>query len=280
MSTLLTLSETEQEPRAFLATCGEIFAEFGERTQGSGNISYGLRTPDGERYFVKTAGLPDDTRWTLTYPERVSALRNGERIARLIGHPALPRLWNVIESAQGPLLVYEWRNGEMLGVAREEREKPDSAYQRFRHLPESEITDALDAVFTVHAALGEHDYIAYDFYDGSLLYDFAEHRLTLFDLDYYRQGAFTNTMGRMFGSTRFMAPEEFKLGATIDQRTTVFTMGRLLATFLSDGTLDRQPFRGTDAQHRVMCHACEQQKEDRYPSVPDFYRAWRESIKK
>jgi serine/threonine-protein kinase len=254
--------------------CGEIFAEFGEKTQGSGNISYGLRTSNGERYFVKTAGLPDDTRWTLTYPERIAALRNAARISRLVPYPALPRLANVIESAQGPILVYEWRTGEILGMSREERERPTSAYQRFRHLPADEIAAALDAVFAVHATLGAHDYIAYDFYDGSLLYDFAERRLTLFDLDYYRQGAFTNTMGRMFGSTRFMAPEEFERDAAIDQRTTVFTMGRLLATFLGDGTLAREPFRGTDAQHRVMCRACEPKPADRYPSVSEFYRDW------
>lgn len=272
--TLLTATETDQEPRAFLLTCGAIFAEFGEKTQGSGNISYGLRTPEGGRYFVKTAGLPDDTRWTLTYPERIAALRNAVRISRLVPHPALPRLANVIESPQGPVLVYDWRSGEMLGLPREEREKPTSAYQRFLRLPTDEILVALDAVFAVHAVLGEQDYIAYDFYDGSLLYDFDERRVTLFDLDYYRQGAFLNTMGRMFGSTRFMAPEEFERGATIDLRTTVFTMGRLLVTFLSDGTLAREPFRGTDAQHRVMCRACEPKPADRYPSVLDFYRDW------
>ncbi|MBC7808567.1 MAG: hypothetical protein H7145_20735 [Akkermansiaceae bacterium] len=126
---------TEWEPRAFVETCGEIFAEFGEQTQGSGNISHGVRTGGGERFFVKTAGLPEDSRWTLTFPERVAALRNGGRIACLISRPALPRLRNVIESAGGPLLVYERRTGEMLGVARAEREKTESAYQRFRALP-------------------------------------------------------------------------------------------------------------------------------------------------
>ncbi len=35
-------------------------------------------------------------------------------------------------------------------------------------------------------------------------------------------------MGRMFGSTRFMASEEFELGALIDEQTNVFVMGRRL----------------------------------------------------
>ncbi len=86
--TLQRIDRTDQTPLLFLETCGTIVAEFGERTQGSGNISYGLRTPDGTRYFVKTAGLPEDIRWTLTHAERIDALRNAVRIAHR-GPPAL-----------------------------------------------------------------------------------------------------------------------------------------------------------------------------------------------
>ena len=43
----------------------------------------------------------------------------------------------------------------------------------------------------------------------------------------------------MFGSSRFMAPEEFERGALIDERTNVFTMGRTAAVLLADGTLHR-----------------------------------------
>ncbi len=78
----------------------------------------------------------------------------------------------------------------------------------------------------------------------------------------------------MFGSSRFMAPEEFQRGATIDQRTTVFTMGRTAAVLLADGTLDRKPFRGSDALYEVMRQACEPQPEHRFPSLASFRRAW------
>lgn len=151
---------------------------------------------------------------------------------------------------------------------------PGSPYQRFRHLPPTKIGAALDGVFAVHARLSERGYVAVDFYDGAMLYDFTNHQLTLYDLDNYRVGAFTNTMGRMFGSTRYMAPEEFVHGATIDPRTTVFTLGRLLATFLGDGTLDRAPFRGTNAQFHAMIRACATKPEDRFASPSDFYGAW------
>ena len=52
------------------------------------------------------------------------------------------------------------------------------------------------------------------------------------DLDSYRDPPFANDMGRMFGSDRFMAAEEYELGARIDERTTVFTMGRTVGVLL------------------------------------------------
>ena len=48
----------------------------------------------------------------------------------------------------------------------------------------------------------------------------------LVDLDEYRQGPFTVEVDRLPGSDRYMAPEEWERGATIDERTTVFNLGR------------------------------------------------------
>jgi len=81
----------------------------------------------------------------------------------------------------------------------------------------------------------------------------------------------------MFGSSRFMAPEEFQLGAVIDQRTTVFTMGRTAAVFLSDGTLGRSPFRGRDALYGVIYQACQDDRNQRFATMKDFYNAWRQA---
>ena len=66
-----------------------------------------------------------------------------------------------------------------------------------------------------------------------MIYDFDRGAPHLVDLDNYQPGPFVNDMGRMFGSTRFMAPEEFARGARIDERTTLFTMGRAAAVFLA-----------------------------------------------
>ena len=151
------------------------------------------------------------------------------------------------------MLVYDWADGELLGVPRDQRDDPASTFQRFRRLPVERVLACLDTIVDVHDRLGEAGEVAGDFYDGCLLYDFAAHRVSLIDLDRYRPGPHTNHMGRMFGSTRFMAPEEFSKGATIDQRTSVFTMGRTVLVLLSDGTTSPDAFRGPPALLEVAC---------------------------
>jgi serine/threonine-protein kinase len=270
---LLDCAVIHEPPDQYLRLVGTVFAEFGERTQDSGNVSYGVEV-DGKRYFVKTAGAPDDPRPVLDHPARVALLRNAVCLHQSCRHPLLPRLYRVIESPSGPLLVYQWLEGELLGVPRARRGDPESAFGRFRSLPACTIHKCLDGVFELHDALAHAGWIAVDFYDGCLIYDFASGRLGVVDLDLYREGPFRNDMGRMFGSERFMAPEEFELGARIDERTTVFVLGRTAFVFLSNGTLSPGAFRGPPALFEVVARACDPDPARRFGSVGEFWHAW------
>ena len=273
---LLDVDQIDQTAGAYLHAIGSVFAVFDERTQDSGNVSYGVQIGD-ERFFVKTAGDPEDQQPSLRHPERASLLRNAVHLWRGCDHSALPRLYRVIESPGGPLLIYQWVEGEQLGVNRARRDDPRSSFQRFRKLPVPEITRALDVVYELHDELARSGWIAVDFYDGSMIYDFGRRELHLVDLDNYRDAPSTNDMGRMFGSTRFMAPEEFERGAPIDERTNVFTMGRTAAVLLSDGTLERLPYRGSDALYEVIRRACRSDRSERFPSMAEFSAAWRQA---
>lgn len=175
------------------------------------------------------------------------------------------------------MLVYPWVDGELLGVQRASRDDPESTFQRFRRLPVPEIVRALDVVYEVHDALARSGWVAVDFYDGCMIYDFQRRELHLVDLDSYRDAPSTNDMGRMFGSSRFMAPEEFERGAPIDECTNVFTMGRTAVELLSDGTVERLPFRGSDALFEVVRLACHSDRSQRFASMAEFYPAWQEA---
>jgi serine/threonine-protein kinase len=81
------------------------------------------------------------------------------------------------------------------------------------------------------------------------------------DLDTYRRGPYRNTMGRMFGSTRFMAPEELTLGAPIDSRTTAYVMARTALVLLPEPP---------PALQSVLLEAT----TTRFPDYKAFYEAW------
>ncbi len=252
----------DEPPATYLKSIGEIFAEFGASTQDSGNISYGV-TIDGHRYFVKTAGDPDDPKPFSPAPRRQEAVRRAGRLAGEVEHDTLPAYHGLIEGPWGPALVFDWREGDHLGTHLE----------RFKALPADEISEALNQLYDLHDVLSSAGWVEGDFYDGSMLYDFATQQLTVMDLDDYRPGAYSNDMGRMFGSTRFMAPEQLTLGAEIDDHTTAFVMARTALVLLADGTLERSAFRGTDAQYAVLQEAT----TTRFDSYQAFYSAWLEA---
>ena len=263
MGNPLPYERTDQSPQAALSTLGRIFNVIDERTQDSGNVSYGVEI-GGRRYFVKTAGDPDNQRAFLGHPGRVRLLRNAIRLNSSYSHSVLPTLHQVVESSSGPMLVYQWVDGELIGPT----------LHRFRKLPAAEVVQVLDAIYELHDELSQRGWIPVDFYDGCLLYDFEHRKLHVVDLDNYRSPPFTNEMGRMFGSSRFMAPEEFQLGARIDERTSVFTMGRTAAVLLSQGALVRGPFRGNDRQFEAIRRACREDPDERFGTVADFVSAW------
>ena len=245
-------------PADLLDSIGRVFARFDQ--QDSGNVSFGAEI-DGRRYFVKTAGAPGGSGLPLCHAERVALLANAQRLACDVCHPALTRFVGSCQSVWGPMLFYAFASGEHLHERRERREDPATAWQRFLHLPFRERFAVVRTVLDLHVALAAKGWVVGDFYDGCLIYDFAERRIAVFDLDNYRLGAYENTMGRMFGSTRFMAPEEFQKGRVIDERTTVFAMGRTMSILLGG---PGEPAKA------VAEAACAEEPQDRHATVAEL----------
>ncbi len=278
MSALLTVRAIDEEPGDFVRRHGTVVAEFGPVTQDSGNVSWLVDTADG-RLFVKTAGAvgesaPDAPSPYFDHDGRVRLLRNAVDLACSCSHLALPRLLNVVESPSGPALVYEAAAGELVHVPRDQRGDRMSAYQRFAHLPARELLGMLDVLVDLHEALAAAGWVACDLYDGCLIVDFETSTLRVIDLDTYRRGPSVNDMGRMFGASRFMAPEEFEMGAVLDDRTTMFTLGRIIWHFGTRLTEQAEDFCGPPALARVVRTACQPSRADRHASVAAFAETW------
>jgi serine/threonine-protein kinase len=77
-----------------------------------------------------------------------------------------------------------------------------------------------------------------------------------------------------------MAPEESIKGATVDERSTVFTLGRAAFVLLSRraaGEQDRHLWRAGDALFQVATTATRPNPADRYQSVADLTGAWQQA---
>jgi serine/threonine-protein kinase len=265
---LLDLSEARTDDvEALLRQVGEVFVVF--RGHDSGNTSAGVLA-EGRRWFVKWA----------TKPEAVVHLRSAVRFHAAVRHPAVAALRNWFAIPSGLALVHDWVPGEVLNDPRAPRGLPRhdsrSAFSRFRRLPVAQILAAVSTVLDAHRVAARHGFVAVDFYDGCLIYDFRREILHLCDLDSYRPGPYVLDRDRQYGSTHFMAPEEFSRGAVIDERSTVFTLGRTALMLLSGPHGDRDPglWRAGYRAYQVARTATEPDAAQRYQSVAEMAAAW------
>ncbi|MGI6200329.1 MAG: serine/threonine protein kinase [Christensenellales bacterium] len=254
---------------SWLHDYGRVFAVFDR--QDSGNIAFGVAGPEGKR-FVKYAGAP-----TLRCPDdpaqAVARLRAAVQPYRDLRHPNLVHLRQEREVGAGYALIFDWVQGQCLhahwdAAAHPEYTHPQSPYERYRRLPLNKRLNSLATILDVHAAVERAGYVAVDLYDGSLIYDFSTDATTVCDIDFYAPGPLINTMGRMWGSSRFMSPEEFTLGAAIDARSNVFSLGAMAFVFLGGGkNRDRALWEAGDALYGVMQRAMSPERDLRYPTV-------------
>lgn len=285
MSSLVSFDQVSfslKEPHnfAWIEDLGKVFTVFAE--QDSGNLSFGVEK-NGVKQFVKYAGARP-VHFAGEPQEAITRLKAAIPIYENLQHSHLVNLVDHFELENGYTLVFDWFEGEGLHPHWEfppplKYEHPDSPFFRFRKLPIELRLDALRKIFEFHVHVEEKGYVAVDFYDGSMLYDFKHHRLKICDIDLYQRKPYINTMGRLWGSSRFMSPEEFKEGTEIDEETNVFLMGAT-AFVLVGGELDRSinKWEAPQSLYEVAMKAVEKERHDRYASVKDFVQTWKEVL--
>lgn len=271
-----------QSPHDFswVGKLGIVEAVFDQ--QDSGNICFGIRSESG-RLFVKYAGARG-VNYHGSSADAISRLKSSTSVYRELRHDLLPNLIDSFSTSCGFATVFEWVDGENLHPYWEfppplKYTHPASPYHRFRKLPLSTRLRAFGDVLRFHVHVERKGYVAVDFYDGSIMYDFARNTLRICDIDVYTRRPCRNEMGRMWGSSRFMSPEEFEEGAVIDERTNVFAMGATAFCMLgSDRDRSQVVWEGTDAQYLIAKRAVAPARDDRYASVRELADAWSKSL--
>jgi serine/threonine-protein kinase len=235
----------------------DAFAIFDE--QDSGCVSYGA-VRAGRKLFVKSAQTPGGR----------ESLRRAIAFHASVEHPAIVRPLDVVEAPDQMTLVYPWCEGEVLNHATT-RGSDRQALERFRGLGIEDALVAIDTILDAHESVAAAGFVSVDLYDGCFLYDFDGHDMRLVDLDEYRPGPFALAADRLPGSRRYMAPEEFRRGAIIDERTMVFHLGRTIAELLEG----EHGSKCSDERRRVVEEATREESGARFSTVAALLRAWR-----
>lgn len=255
----------EEPDLSWLAPYGRVFSVLDE--QPSGNLCFGVEGPFG-RLFVKYAGA--STLQSRGRPEEtIRVLRDAMPLYEMT-HPALTRLMAHGPAGEGYAAVFLWRDAPPLS---------DPAIRAYvRRLPPRRSLKMLDMVFDLHAYLAGEGLTAVEFWDGNVLIDFVRNEAVVCDIDLYRAKPAFNDRGRMWGSGRYMAPEEYRKGAALDECTNVYNMGALAFTFFGGEERTEKDWIGPAPLYPVARRAVDEERQKRYPSLRAFLDAWREAV--
>ena len=287
----ITFRLREKHDFAWLKRCGTAFWAVDET--GSGCVCIGMEDHQRKR-FCKIAGV-NTMEADVTPQESVVLLKQAVHLYEVLSHPQLIKLVEAYDHNQFYVAVFEWAEGECLFdhwnfETYQRNPALQSPKDRFKALPESQKLKAAETLFSFLQNVHHKGYIAVDFYDGSLMYDFAAEQISICDIDFFRKAPVVNELGMdWYGTKRLKAPEEYQKCAVIDEQTNVFTLGALLFEFFGSFSdeairqryIDNQfvpcpliHWQLSEASYRVAAKAVSSEKADRYLTVAAFWEAW------
>ncbi len=253
----------------FIKKYGRVFAVFDG--QDSGNICFGTEK-NGQRYFIKFAGAPTE-RYAGTPADAVERLKAATSVYQNLSHENVIKLVQCEEVGGGYAMIFLWAEGDCMG-----RMYP-AAHRRFMNLPLKEKLTVFDDILNFFAYTAAMNYVAIDFYDGSILYDFKTGKTTICDIDFFRKQPCVNDMGRMWGSSRFQAPEEYQLGAVLDEITNVYTIGATAFALFANYNRTLEDWQLSERSFQVAARAVSDNRECRQKSVAQFKKEWKEALR-
>lgn len=232
-----------------------------------GLLCFGVEGPRYGRLLIRYAGAPLVE--GMPMEQAVATLRGAmPAYETLYPHPALIRLQGHGAAAGGYAAIFKGPEG----VSLRENDIPAQLGRQ----PLLTRLRMIDSVFDFHLFAVRKGYQPVGFGEASLTADFTAGRVAVCDIDLYRPAPAVNDLGRMPGSSFFLAPEEYRLGEPLDERTVQYAMGALAFFFFADRSLgERAAWTAGEALYRVALRACEEKREKRYPALADFLAAWR-----
>jgi len=288
----VTYKLREDQDFSWLEKEGDVFSVIDET--GSGCIAFGVEN-NGEKYFYKIAGAKT-VEAEVSCEHSKQLLKEAIQIYKDICHPNLIELVKEFEINEFYVAVFKWAEGECLfdhwNFDRYKKNpKLITPMMAFKQLPLDKKLAAIETLFTFMEMVHQSGYIAVDFYDSSLMYDFFNHHLTICDIDLFRKKPTFNNLGvDYFGTKRLKAPEENEMGAPINEVTNVFTLGAIICDLLSEVKNNKERYQVghflmnnredycfNDASYLVLKKATELDTCRRYSTVKEFHDAFKKA---
>ena len=249
---------------SFMKEYGTVFKVYDD--QDSGNICFGTEK-DGQRYFVKFAGAPTE-QYGGDPADAISRLKATLPIYSDLKHENLIELIEAKEIGDGFAMVFKWADGDCMG-----RMYP-TAYRRFIQLPINDRLAVFSDILSFLECVVSRNYVAIDFYDGSIMYDFVNGKTTICYIDLFRKQPCVNDMGHMWGSSRFQSPEEHQLGADIDEITNVYTLGATAFALFGEYNRTREKWQLSDKLFEIATRAVSDDRANRQQTIRQFTAEW------
>ena len=283
----------EYQDFSWINSYGKVFNVIDET--GSGCISFGIEK-ENKRYFMKVAGAKT-IKAEISEEESIQLLKDAVEKYNSIHHPNLIKYVDSFEYKDFFVIIFEYADGECLFdhwnfEKYENDEKIISPIKRFKELSVDKRLDVVYKLFSFFETVIESGYVAVDFYDSSIIYNFENDETTFCDIDLFRKLPSTNDLGKdYYGTKRLKAPEENEFGAPIDELTNEFTLGAIIFDMFSIVTNNGKryekgffipnsihEFELNERTYNVLLKATSYEKNNRYNSIKKFEKEFMDSL--
>lgn len=275
----------EETDFSFLSHYGKVFNLFDQTD--SGNISFSTINEKQQKFFIKVAGAKT-LNSNVTPEEAVNNLRKSVTTYKELQANSLIQLIESHSYNQLFYLVFEWVDGECLFDHwnfdyYQSHPEVLTPKDKIALLSITQKEEIIISLLNFMSLVEQHNYIAVDFYDGSLIYHFDTNRLMICDIDFFHKGNLKNMVGENYwGTKRMKSPEEYRQGTTINQATNTFNFGALLFNLFSQydtNTLQtmyqenrfippkRDEWLLSNSLYTVLIKATQPQQMHRYQSI-------------
>lgn len=280
---------------SWLNEYGKVFSVIDET--GSGCIMFGVEK-NGKKLFFKIAGAKT-VEAEVSEETSIALLKDAVQKYRDISHPNLIKLVDSFHKNEFFVAIFEWVDGECLFDhwnfdKYNENPDMDTPMKKFKRLPVAKRMAVVEKLFSFFQSFIESGYVAVDFYDSSIMYDFEDDSVTFCDIDLFRKAPTANDLGEnYFGTKRLKSPEENEFGATIDELTSEFTLGAIIFDMFSDLANNQERyekgmfipntpenFELSKGIYNILKRATDYDRSKRYKTIAEFCGRFMSAVEK